>query len=137
MGPLEARDLWLVTGFYWNQNDRTRSFANRFNELTGRMPDKPYAATYAAVGDFLRMVELSDTIDGTALNIGLRRQPVYFFGADGRLRVDGRLLLDVGLYRVKPPEQVTAVWDYYMPVRTIPAADVFRETARGGCSLSP
>jgi branched-chain amino acid transport system substrate-binding protein len=53
MGPLETRDLWLVTGFYWNQNERTRAFSHRFNDLTGRMPDKPYAATYAAVEAFL------------------------------------------------------------------------------------
>jgi branched-chain amino acid transport system substrate-binding protein len=137
MGPLETRDLWLVSGFYWNQNERTRSFSHRFNELTGRMPDKPYAATYAAVGDFLRIVEASDTIDGAAVNIGWRREPVYFFGANGRLRVDGTLMLDVGLYRVKPPDQVTEVWDYYKLIRTIPAVNVFRTVSRGACPLTP
>lgn len=137
MGPLEARDLWLVTGFWWNQNDRTRSFSYRFNELTGRMPDKPHAATYAAVEHFLRTVETSDTMDGLALNVGLRRDPVYFFGSNGRLRVDGTLLLDVGLFRVKPPDQVAELWDYYKPVRIISAADVFRMTVRGACPLSP
>jgi branched-chain amino acid transport system substrate-binding protein len=137
MGPLETRDLWLVTGFYWNQNERTRSFSHRFNELTGRMPDKPYAATYAAVGDFLRIVETSDTIDGAAVNVGLRQEPVYFFGANGRLRIDGTLMLDVGLYRVKPPEEVTEVWDYYKLVRTIPAVNVFRPVSRGVCPLTP
>jgi branched-chain amino acid transport system substrate-binding protein len=137
MGPLEARDLWLVTGFYWNQNDRTRAFSNRFNELTGRMPDMPYAATYAAVGSYLRVVETSDTIDGAALNVGLRREPVYFFGANGRFQVNGTLLLDVGLFQVKPPDQGTEVWDYYKPVRTIAASDVFRLPVRGGCPLTP
>jgi branched-chain amino acid transport system substrate-binding protein len=137
MGPLETRDLWLVTGFYWNQNERTRSFSHRFNELTGRMPDKPYAATYAAVGDFLRIVETSDTIDGAAVNVGLRQEPAYFFGANGRLRIDGTLMLDVGLYRVKPPEQVTEVWDYYKLVRTIPAVNVFRPVSRDVCPLTP
>jgi branched-chain amino acid transport system substrate-binding protein len=137
MGPLEARGLWLVTGFYWNQNERTRAFSSRFNELTGRMPDKPYAATYAAVGSFLRMVESSDTIDGAALNIGLRRAPAYFFGSNGQFRVDGTLLLDVGLFRMKPPDEVTETWDYYKPVRTISASDVFRAAIRGGCSLTP
>jgi branched-chain amino acid transport system substrate-binding protein len=137
MGAVEARDLWLVSGFYWNQNDRTRAFSRRFNEVTGRMPDKPYAATYAAVGDFLRIVESSDTIDGNALNIGLRREPVYFFGANGRFRVDGTLLLDIGLFRVKPPDQTSETWDYYKQIRTIPAADVFRARSSGACPLSP
>jgi branched-chain amino acid transport system substrate-binding protein len=134
-GVVDARDLWLATGFYWNQNDRTRSFAQRFIGLTGRMPDKPYAATYAAVEHFLRTVETSDTIAGAALNAGLRRDPVYFFGSTGRLRADGTLLLDVGLFRVKPPDQVTAAWDYYAPIRAIPAAEVFRMPTRAICPL--
>jgi branched-chain amino acid transport system substrate-binding protein len=137
MGPREARDVWLVTGFYWNRNERTRSFSLRFNELTSRMPDKPYAATYAGVGHFLRIVESSDTIDGTALNAGMRREPAYFFGANGRLRADGALLLDVGLYRVKPPDEVAGAWDYYKLVRTVPAMDVFRQATRSACPLSP
>jgi branched-chain amino acid transport system substrate-binding protein len=137
MGPLEARDLWLVTGFYWNQNERTRSFSRRFSQLTGRMPDKPYAATYAAVEHLLRNIETSDTIDGMALNAALRREPVYFFGSSGQLRLDGTLLLDVGLYRVKPPDQVTEEWDYYKTIRNIPAADVFRKARYGGCPLLP
>jgi branched-chain amino acid transport system substrate-binding protein len=137
MGPLESRDLWIVTGFYWNQNERTRTFSHRFNDVTGRMPDKPYAATYAAVGDYLRIVEASDTIEGVAVNVGLRREPLYFFGTNGQLRVDGTLLLDVGLYRVKPPDEVTEVWDYYKPIRTIPAAKVFPPAPRGTCPLSP
>ncbi len=137
MGPLEARDLWLVTGFWWNQNERTRSFANQFNGLTGRMPDKPNAATYAAIEHFLKNVETSDTIDGAALNIGLRREPVYFFGSSGRLRVDGTLLLDMGLFRVKPPDEVTMEWDYYKPIRTISAVDVFPVPTRDACLLSP
>ncbi len=133
IGPAGARDLWIVSGFYWNQNERTRSFSQRFNELTGRMPDKSYAATYAAIGHFLRIVETSDTIDGVAVNIGLRQEPAYFFGGSGRLRADGRLLLDVGLYRVKPPAEVQIAWDYYKLIRTLPALNVFRPPARGGC----
>jgi len=137
MGPLEARDLYLVSGFYWNENDRTRAFSRRFNDVTGRMPDKPYAATYAAVGHFLRIVEASETIDGLALNMGLRRQPAYFFGVNVQIRVDGTLLLDVGLFRVKPPDQVTETWDYYNQIRTIPASEVFNPSSRARCPLLP
>ena len=137
LGPRAAHGLWLVTGFWWNRNERTRSFSYRFNGLTGRMPDKPNAATYAAIEHFLKNVETSDTIDGAELNVGFRREPVYFFGSNGQLRVDGTLLLDVGLFRVKPPEEVTAEWDYYKQIRTISAMDAFRIPARGACPLSP
>ena len=105
--------------------------------MSGIRPVNSYAATYAAVGSYLRVVETSDTIDGAALNVGLRREPVYFFGSNGRIQVDGTLLLDVGLYQVKPPEQVIEVWDYYKLIRTISASDVFRPPVRGGCPLTP
>jgi len=72
MGPLEARDVWLVSDSIGTGMSGPRSFSRRFYEVTGRMPDKPYAATYAAVGHFLRIVESSDTIDGNALNRGMR-----------------------------------------------------------------
>ncbi len=137
VGPLEARGLWLVTGFYWNRNEQTRSFSHRFNELTGRMPDKPNAATYAAVEHFLRSVETSDTIDGVPLNSAMRREPVYFFGSTGQLQLDGTLMLDIGLFRVKSPDQITETWDYYKQARIVRATDVFRTPARGACPLSP
>ncbi len=136
LGAAEAADLRIVTGFYWNQNERTRSFAKRFNILTGRMPDKPHAATYAAIGHFLRTVETTDTIDGVALNIGLRQEQPYFFGANGQLRFDGRLLLNLGLYRVKRQSEVAADWDYYKQTATIPARDAFRPALSGFCALT-
>jgi branched-chain amino acid transport system substrate-binding protein len=137
VGPVEARDLRVVTGFYWNQNDRTRSFAKRFRDVTTRMPDKPYAATYAAIAHFLHAVDTSDTIDGLALNARFRGAEADFFGAPCRLRADGRLLQDIGLYRVKPPERVASAWDYYQPVRVLPARDVFRSPDGEACPLPP
>jgi branched-chain amino acid transport system substrate-binding protein len=69
--------------------------------------------------------------------MGLRRQPAYFFGVNGQIRVDGTLLLDVGLFRVKPPDQVTETWDYYNQIRTIPASEVFNPSSRARCPLLP
>ena len=60
--------------------------------------------------------------------------PVYFFGANGRLRNDGRWLLDVGLYCLKPPDKVVETWDYYGEVRIVPADDVYR---RRTCGVFP
>ncbi len=137
IGARDANGLWITSGFYWNRNERTRSFSRRFSELTGRMPDKSYAATYAAVGHFLRIVEALDTIDGLVVNVGMRQETAYFFGSSGRFRIDGTLLLDVGLFRVKPPDQIAEPWDYYAPIRIIPAVDVYRASTRPRCSLSP
>ncbi len=137
LGAREAQGLWVATGFYWNRNEQTRSFSFRFIEITGRMPDKSYAATYTAIGHFLRIVKALDSVDAAIANAAMRREPVYFFGDSGRVRIDGRVTLDMGLYRVKAQEAVREPWDYYEPVRTISAADVFRPRAKGGCALTP
>lgn len=137
LGAPEAQGLWLTTGFYWNRNEQTRSFSFRFNEITSRMPDKSYAVTYTAIGHFLRIVKALDTVDAAVANAAMRREPVYFFGDNGRVRIDGRVMLDMGLYRVKAQEAVREPWDYYEPIRTISAADVFRPRAKGGCALAP
>lgn len=133
MGREVAEGLYAVSAFYWNQNERARAFATRFFKETGRMPDKPEAATHAAVSHFLRMVEVSDTVGGAVLNAGLRRDPPYFFGAAARIRDDGRLTMEAGLYQVKPSSADAAPWDHYRLVRTIPAPVVFPIPQRGTC----
>lgn len=134
LGAREAEGLRVVTSFHWDRDARTRSFSGRFNELTGRMPDKPHAATYAAVAHLLRQVEATDTIDGAPLNAAMRQDPVYFFGDTVRLRNDGQLPLDIGLYKVKPQERIVAVWDYYEEIRRLPARDIYPARPSAGCT---
>ena len=129
----EARGLRVVTSFWWKRNEWTKSFANRFYVATERMPDRSHAATYAAIGHFLRQIETADTLDGGVLNIGLRREAAWFFGGGGRFRPDGRLMLDMGLYRVKPRDDAAEPWDYYEFVRTIPALQAFRASGNARC----
>lgn len=136
LGAREAEGLRVVTSFYWNRDERTRSFALRFNELTGRMPDKPHAATYAAVKHFLRAVETTDTIDGAALNAAMRLDPVYFFGDTVRLRNDGQLPLDIGVYTVRPPDRVADTWDYYDVARIVAAKDIYPVRPSPGCTVA-
>jgi branched-chain amino acid transport system substrate-binding protein len=44
----------------------------------------------------------------------MRQIPVDdFFGKGGALRADGRLVHDMYLVQVKPPEESRQPWDYY------------------------
>jgi branched-chain amino acid transport system substrate-binding protein len=137
IGLAAAQDLLLPDSFYWNENEPSRSFANRFIAATGRMPGKSHAATYAAILHYLRCVVSADTLDATAIGLEMRRTPVYFFGRTGRLRVDGRLMLDMTLYRTRSPATSQNEWDCYEPVRVIPAVEAYRPAGQGGCSVSP
>jgi branched-chain amino acid transport system substrate-binding protein len=137
IGLATAQDLLLPDSFYWNENDPSRSFGNRFMTVAGRMPGKSHAATYAAILHYLRSVVSADTMDAATVSLEMRRTPVYFFGRTGRIRVDGRLVLDMTLYRTRSPAAAQNEWDCYEFARKIPATEAYRTAGQGGCALSP
>jgi len=135
LGLKLAKGLLVSTGFYWDQNDASRAFARRFFEKTGRMPTKEQASGYAAVTHYLKAVAASGTDDAARVNAQMRQLPVDYFGHSGSIRPDGRVLYDLTLYEVKAPEESKGPWDYYKPLATLPAAEVFRPMSEGGCPL--
>jgi branched-chain amino acid transport system substrate-binding protein len=135
-GAAAARGLLLAAPFYWNQNDQSRSFANRFFIAVGQMPDSVHAAAYVAVRHYLRAVAVTQGLDADIINQEMRRTPVYFFGRSARLRLDGRLAIDLSLLRTKPPEAMRTEWDHYEQIGLIPAADIYRPPNLTGCKLA-
>lgn len=136
-GAKAAQGLLLASPFYWNQNDQARSFADRFFLKTRQMPDAAHAAAYVAVRHYLRAVIVAESLDAIAINQEMRRTPVYFFGRSARLRLDGRLAIDLSLLRVKPPDAIKSEWDHYEQIGVIPAAEIYRPLNQTGCSVVP
>jgi branched-chain amino acid transport system substrate-binding protein len=132
-GAKAAHGLILASPFYWDQNDQSRSFANRFITATGRMPDAAHAGAYVAVRHYLRAVGVTQGLDAGLINQEMRRTPVYFFGHSARLRLDGRLAADLLLLRVKPPDAMHGEWDHYEQIGTISAAEIYRPLNQTGC----
>lgn len=130
-----ATGLLTAASFYWNQNEQARSFANRFISVTSRMPDAAHAAAYAAVRHYLRAVAVTESLDAAQVNREMRRSPVYFFGRSARLRLDGRLAIDLSLLRVKAPEAMTSEWDFYQETGIAAAADIYPPLNRTGCRI--
>jgi branched-chain amino acid transport system substrate-binding protein len=135
VGAAAAQGLLLASPFYWNQNDQARSFANRFLAATGQMPDAAYASAYVAVRQYLRAAAVTDGLDADTINQEMRCNPVYFFGRSARLRLDGRLALDLSFLRVKPPEAMRGEWNHYEQIGVIPATGVFPPPTMAGCQL--
>src|SRR4051794_12795120 len=122
LGLPVAQGLYVTSGFYWDRDDETRAFARRFASANGGgMPTKAHAATYAAVRHYLAAVEAAGTKDAAAVTAQMKRLPINYFGRPARMRADGRVLYDLDLYQVKAPAEQRYAWDYYRPVRTIPA----------------
>ena len=134
-GANAAEGLLLANLFYWNQNDLSRSFSNRFIAATGRMPDAAHAAAYVAVRHYLRAAVVTGGLDGSLINEEMRRAPVYFFGRSARLRLDGRLATDLSLQRVKPAEVMHGPWDHYEQIGIVPYTEIYRPLNRTGCAL--
>jgi len=57
------------------------------------------------------------------------------FVKNGYLRIDGRVIRDMYLARIKSPEESKGPWDYYDIVRTVKGEDAFRPLADSSCPL--
>lgn len=130
-----AQGLNIVEGFYWDQSDSARVFGRRFMAERKTMPSKAHAATYAAVLHFLRAVQACGTDAAEIVNPKMRAMDVDFFGRKGRIRDDGRVAVDLSLYRVKAPSQVRYPWDYYEHRNDIAASEAYRLLGSNGCAL--
>ena len=120
-----AQNLVVSSSFYWDQNDTARAFAKRFSETRKAMPSKNQAAIYAAVLHYLRAVDAAGTDEAVAVGKKMRELPLDYFGKPASVRSDGRVIYDLNVYRVKKKSEQQGPWDYYAPIRTIPAKDAF------------
>ena len=135
LGLAAAQGLNVASGFYWDQNEQTRKFAQRMFARHQKMPTKEQAAVYASVRHYLKAVEATGTDDGRVINRKMREMPVDYFGQTGSIRPDGRVLYDLTLYKVKSPSASKYPWDYYTLVSTTPLEDAFRPMNQGGCPI--
>lgn len=138
LGLEAAQGLVLTESFYWDMNDDTREWSDRFAaQMSGQKPTMVHAGVYAGVMHYLKAVEsLGNADDGAAVVAEMKDIPTAdpLFG-EGEIRPDGRKLHDMYLFRVKAPSESSAPWDYYDLVATIPAASAFKPMEGGGCPL--
>jgi branched-chain amino acid transport system substrate-binding protein len=131
-----AQGLKFVTAFYWDRNDETRAWSQRFFARQGRMPTMAQASAYSAVRHYIKAIEAAGTDEAKAVMAKMREIPVNdFFAHNGHLREDGRLVHDMYFAQVKMPAESTKPWDYYKILATIPGDQAFRPMSEGGCPL--
>lgn len=124
-----AQGMYVVGNFYWDQNEATRAFAQRFHDRTGRMPTQQQAGVYAAVTAYLRAVAAAGGGDPQRVAAQLHASDADFFGQKARMRADGRVLVDTNLFRVKSPAASRGRWDYLDLIATLPAAQAYHEVS--------
>ncbi|QPC44450.1 ABC transporter substrate-binding protein [Kaustia mangrovi] len=132
-----AQGLTLTTGFYWDMNDDTRAFADRFAErMNGQRPTMVHAGVYSGVMHYLKAVSEIDDDGGKAAVEEMKKLPIHdFFAPNGKIRADGRMVHDMYLVQVKSPDESQGEWDYYNVVRTIPGDEAYQPLSKSTCSL--
>ena len=136
LGLETAQGLILTSGFYWDLNDRTRAWSNRFYAKHKRMPTMVQAGVYSSVIHYLKAVSALKSDDGAQVIAKMKDIPIddQLFGK-GRVREDGRGIHDMYLLEVKKPSESKGEWDLMKVRATIPAEEAFRPLKDGGCSL--
>jgi branched-chain amino acid transport system substrate-binding protein len=127
LGLQTANGLVLTEAFYWDANDQTRQWAQRFGKAhNGNMPTMVQAGVYSAVLHYLKAIEAAGSDDPKAVMAKMKEMPTEdpLFGK-GRVREDGRKMHDMYLFEVKQPGESKAKWDYYKLIATIPAEQAF------------
>jgi branched-chain amino acid transport system substrate-binding protein len=129
-----AQGIQLTTGFYWDYNEDTRAWSDRFMERTGDRPTMVQAGLYSAVTHYLKAVAETGTDDTDTVAAKMREMPVNdFFAPNGVLRSDGLMLHDMYLAQVKSPDESEGPWDYYNIVRVIPGEEAYGTLEESTC----
>lgn len=131
-----AQGTQFVTGWYWNMDEEARQWAERFYKRVGRMPTMVQAGNYSAVTTYLKAVEATGSDDPAKVRAWMLEHPINdFFARNGQLRVDGRMIHDMYLAKVKAPSESKSEWDLFEILSTIPAEKAFRPLADSECKL--
>lgn len=130
-----AQGMLLTDSWYWDQNDATRKFAQRYFERNKRMPTSAQAANYSATTTYLKAVDKVKTVDSDKVMKELKSMKINDFYTKGYIREDGLGIHDMYLYQVKTPAESKQPWDYLKLVATIPGDDAFISLAESECPL--
>ncbi|MGM5034988.1 ABC transporter substrate-binding protein [Tardiphaga sp. 803_E3_N1_3] len=137
LGPNVTQGTFLTTPYYWDLNDATRAWSDKFAaRRKGKRPTFMQIGVYESVRHYLQAVEAIGSDDPTKVMAKMRATPIESaFTHGATIRADGRVLRDMYLAEVKAPKDSKGEWDLYNIVRKIPAQDVTIPLSESSCSL--
>jgi branched-chain amino acid transport system substrate-binding protein len=136
LGLETAQGLVLTDAFYWDRDDKTREWSQRFYERMKKMPHMGDAGDYSSTMHYLKAIEAAGTDEAQAVMAKMRELPINdFFATNGRVREDGRMVHDMYVYEVKAPSESKGDWDFYKLREVIPGDQAFRPLKDSLCPL--
>ncbi|MEN5084794.1 ABC transporter substrate-binding protein [Bosea sp. TWI1241] len=137
LGLQAAQGLVLTESFYWDNNDQTRAFSERFAKAAGgRKPSMVQAGVYSGMLHYLKAIEAAKSKDAAVVMAKMKEMPTEdpVFGK-GSVRADGRKLHDMYLFEVKKPGESKGAWDYYKQVAVLSPDQAFKPLSESECPL--
>ncbi|MGH8969948.1 MAG: ABC transporter substrate-binding protein [Actinomycetes bacterium] len=127
----------FTTAWFWNMDDESRAWADRFKKRTGTRPTFAHAGNYSAALEYLEAVQRAGTDGSDEVVAELEGRKVDdFFLRNGEIRAaDHRVIHDAYLVKVKEETQVKEDFDFVDLVETIPAAEAFKSVSESGCEM--
>ncbi|AZO79600.1 MULTISPECIES: ABC transporter substrate-binding protein [unclassified Bosea (in: a-proteobacteria)] len=134
VGLASAQGTILTEGFYWNIDERTRAFSERFKTAHGAVPSAIQAGVYSSVRHYLKAVVAAKSDEAKTVIAKMRELPIEDeVVRNAKLREDGRMVHDFYVFQVKKPAESKGEWDLYDLVATIPGDQAFRPLAQSAC----
>src|SRR5262249_36138676 len=100
LGLEQTQGMYVTEAWYWDMNDESRAFPQRFFEKTKKMPTMVHAGTYSAVGMYLSAVQATGTDDADAVMAYLKKNKFSdMFAKDMTVRADGRVIHPMYLFQ--------------------------------------
>jgi branched-chain amino acid transport system substrate-binding protein len=130
----------LSETYYWDLNDRTRSFQKRIQPKVALWPNMAQAANYSCTLHYLKVVKemgaAQAKLSGAETVARMKAMPTDddCFG-QGKIREDGRKIHPAYLFEVKQPAESKHDWDLYKLVGTTQADEAFRPLSENACPM--
>ncbi|KRB98774.1 ABC transporter permease [Hydrogenophaga sp. Root209] len=138
MGLDVAQGLTITDPFYWDQSEATRAWSKRFMERSsgGVPPTFTNSGVYSAVSHYLKAIKEINTDDGPKVIAKMKATRVNdMMTANAPIREDGQVMRAVYPIEIKSPAESKYKYDYYKVGTAIPAEQIFRPLAEGGCDF--
>ena len=134
LGLATAGGAVLTEAFYWDIDDRTRAFSQRFFDRQKAMPSIIQAGLYSATRHYLKSAADAHSKEAVTVIRRMHELPISDdIVRNARLRPDGRMVHDYYAFQVKQPAESKGPWDVYNLLETIPGDEAFRPMTPGLC----
>ena len=137
LGVEQFQGTTFTDAWYWNLDEESRAWADRFKEETGTRPSFAHAGNYSAAWQYLEAIQRAETDNSDDIVEQLEGAELEdVFLRNGKVRAeDHRVIHDAYLAKVKSPDQVTEEYDYEEIIDTIPAEEAFKPVEESGCDM--